>query len=86
MRVRVSSVLHAYTDDRAEVEAEGATVREVLGDLDDRYPGFAFRIIDEQDRIRPHMRIWLTDRWVKKIDERVAPGDSMDIIAALSGG
>ncbi|HQR37785.1 MAG TPA: hypothetical protein PLF26_05230, partial [Blastocatellia bacterium] len=57
-----------------------------LFDLDRQYPGLRFRIIDEQDRIRPHIRIYLRDRFVFDLAEPVAEDGEVHIIAALSGG
>ena len=59
MRVFIASPLHSYTGGRGEVECAGATVAEVLAELDRRYPGLRFRVVDEQDRIRQHMRIYV---------------------------
>lgn len=52
MRVYMPTPLRSYTGQQADVEAEGATVGELLADLDRRYPGIRFRMIDEQDAIR----------------------------------
>ena len=83
---RVASPLRSYTDGRAIVEAEGRTVREALADLDKRYPGMRFRMIDEQDRIRPHIRLYVNTEAVEHLDHRIGQGDTLHLICALSGG
>ena len=83
---RVASPLRSYTDGRAIVEAQGATVREALDDLDQRYPGMRFRMIDEQDRIRPHIRLYVNSDAVEQLDHRIGRGDTLHLICALSGG
>jgi molybdopterin synthase sulfur carrier subunit len=83
---RVASPLRSYTDGRAVVEASGATVREALGDLDRRYPGIRFRMIDEQDRIRPHIRLYVDTVPVQALEQRIEPGATLHLICALSGG
>jgi molybdopterin converting factor small subunit len=83
---RVASPLRSYTDGRAIVEAQGATVREALDDLDQRYPGMRFRMIDEQDRIRPHIRLYVNTDAVEQLDHRIGRGDTLHLICALSGG
>ncbi len=83
---RVASPLRSYTDGRAIVEAQGATVREALDDLDQRYPGMRFRMIDEQDRIRPHIRLYVNTDAVELLDHRIGRGDTLHLICALSGG
>jgi molybdopterin converting factor small subunit len=86
VKVRVTSVLFEYTGDRAEVEAKGATVGALLADLDRRHPGLRFRVIDEQDRVRPHMNIFVAGRPTRDLRTRIAPGDDVCILHALSGG
>lgn len=83
---RVASPLRSYTDGSAIVEAAGVTVREVLADLDRRYPGMRFRMIDEQDRIRPHIRLYVNTNAVEHIDQAIGQGDTLHLICALSGG
>jgi len=83
---RVASPLRSYTDGRAIVEAEGVTVRDALADLDRRYPGMRFRMIDEQDRIRPHIRLYVNTDAVERLDHPLGRGDTLHLICALSGG
>jgi molybdopterin converting factor small subunit len=86
MKVRVSSVLFEYTGDRAEVEARGATLRAVLADLERRHPGLRFRVVDEQDRVRPHMTVFVGGRPTRDLDAKVGAGQEVRILHALSGG
>ena len=85
MKVLIPSPLHSYTQ-RREVEAAGATLAELLLDLDRRYPGLRFRMIDEQDRIRPHIRLYVNTQPVEQLDHGLARGDTLHLICALSGG
>ena len=84
--VLVPSQLHAYTGGVSRVEADGATVDAVLKDLDRRFPGLRFRIIDEQARIRPHMRLFVGRDPAHDIETSLGPGDELLIFGALSGG
>ena len=84
--VLIPSQLIAYTDGATRVEAEGGTVAGVLDDLDRRYPGLKFRVIDEQDRIRRHMRIFVGLEEARRIDVPLRAGDELLIFGALSGG
>ena len=86
MTVRIPGPLRSYTRNRAEVEAAGATVDEVLRDLDSRFAGIRFRMIDEQDRIRQHIRIYIDQELAESIGEPVAEADEVQIICAISGG
>ena len=85
MKVSIPSPLHSYTQ-APEVEADGATLSELLADLDRRYPGIRFRMIDEQGQIRVHMRIFVNRERVVGLEEALAPGDEVQILQALSGG
>ena len=86
MNVFIPTPLRSYTGERSEVEAEGATLAEVLADLDARYPGIRFRMIDEQDAIRRHIRIWVNKDEVKTLQVPLAASDEVIIFQALSGG
>jgi molybdopterin converting factor small subunit len=85
MKVLIPSPLHSYTRDE-EVEAAGATLAELLADLDRRYPGLRFRVIDEQDRMRPHMRFFVNGEQVFDLAHPLRRDDSVQIVQALSGG
>ena len=59
---------------------------ELLADLDRRYPGLRFRVIDEQDTMRPHMRFFVNGEQVFNINQALHPTDSVILVQALSGG
>jgi molybdopterin synthase sulfur carrier subunit len=86
MRVHIPSPLRSYTGERSVVEADGATVGQMLEELDRRYPGLRFRIIDEQDGIRPHIKLFVNEEQVAGLAARARPGDTLHIVCALSGG
>ncbi len=69
-----------------EVEASGDTLGALLADLDAHYPGIRFRMIDEQDKVRKHMRIFINGEPVKDLNRSVHPSDEVSIVQALSGG
>lgn len=85
MKVVMPSALYSYTQ-RSEVAAEGATLRAVLADLDRQYPGIRFRMIDEQERIRPHIRYFLNGEQVFDLEQPLHARDELIIVQALSGG
>ncbi|MCE9641257.1 MAG: MoaD/ThiS family protein [Betaproteobacteria bacterium] len=59
MKVYIPDALRSYTGDRRTVAAQGATLAALLMDLDRQFPGIRFRMIDEQDAIRRHMRVFV---------------------------
>lgn len=85
MIVRIPSPLLSYTG-QAEVEAEGATLDELLRDLDRRYPGLRFRVVDEQDHFRPHMRFFVNAELVRDLHHPLHADDDVHLVQALSGG
>ena len=85
MQVLIPSPLRPYTDQRM-VEAEGATLAELLDDLEQNYPGIRFRMIDEQDKMRAHMRFFVNGSQVFELSRKLRPGDEIQIVQALSGG
>jgi molybdopterin converting factor small subunit len=86
VKVLLPTPLADYTAHRREVEAEGRTLAELLADLDRRYPGIRFRMIDEQEAIRPHIKIFVNREQVRELGAALAPTDEVLIVAALSGG
>lgn len=85
MKVLIPSPLLSYTKVR-ELDVAGASVSAVLGALEQRFPGLRFRIIDEQDRVRPHMRLFVNGAQVDRLDTPLQANDTLQIIQALSGG
>ena len=86
MKVAIPSPLRSYTGQRQEVEAAGASIAELLADLERQFPGIRFRMIDEQDQLRPHMRIFVNRRETRNLDTKLASGEEVHIFQALSGG
>jgi molybdopterin converting factor small subunit len=86
MTVHIPSALRSYTAQRSEIEVAGGTLAEALAALDQRFPGIRFRIITEQDRIRPHIRIFVNDQQTFDLQSTLRSEDELYIVLALSGG
>jgi molybdopterin converting factor small subunit len=85
MKVLIPTPLLSYTKER-EVEASGGTLMELLADLERQYPGLRFRVIDEQNNMRPHMRFFVNNAQVFDMTHPLHPTDSVILVQALSGG
>ncbi|HET9646022.1 MAG TPA: MoaD/ThiS family protein [Burkholderiaceae bacterium] len=85
MKVLVPSALRTYTG-TTEVEATGDTLLQLFADLDHRYPGLRFRVVDEQQRLRRNMRIFVNGLGVRDLGHALQPDDCVAIVLALSGG
>ena len=86
MKVTLPTPLVDYTHGARDVEAVGDTLDHLLRDLDRQYPGIRFRIIDEQDRIRAHIKLFVNAELERSLDAPLTGQDAVIIVAALSGG
>ncbi|HEX9682041.1 MAG TPA: MoaD/ThiS family protein [Acidimicrobiales bacterium] len=84
--MRIPTPLRSYTGESKVVQAEGATVDGVLRDLDRRYPGLRFRVVDEQGRLRRHMNVFVGLEHVRDLDTPLDGVDEITLMQALSGG
>lgn len=85
MKVLIPSALRSYTQ-TSQAEASGSTLDEVLLDLDRQYPGIRFRMVDEQQQVRRHMRVFVNGVSANALAQTIRPGDEVVIVQALSGG
>jgi len=85
MNVLIPTPLRSYTGQRV-VEATGSTLGELVADLDRQFPGIRFRMINEQDRTRPHVRFFVNGKQVFDLSQPLHLADEIVIVQALSGG
>lgn len=85
MKVLIPSALRSYTE-RSQTDAQGSTLAELLVDLDRQYTGIRFRMVDEQDHIRRHIRIFINGEQTHDLAQPLAETDEVIIVQALSGG
>jgi hypothetical protein len=86
MEILIPTPLHSYTAGQGRVHAEGATLLELTADLERQFPGIRFRMIDEQGRTRPNMRIFVNGVGVRELGQALRPDDFVAVVQALSGG
>jgi len=87
--VRIPTQLRELSGGAAEVSAEGATVVDVLRDLEAAHPGFAERLFDEKGELRRFVNVFVADediRFLDGVDTPVAPGATVSIVPAVAGG
>ncbi|MBL8319738.1 MAG: MoaD/ThiS family protein [Burkholderiaceae bacterium] len=85
MKVLIPGALTSYTGE-TQIEAAGQTLDELFADLDRRYPGLRFRVVDEQNRLRPNMRVFVNGIGVREMQHVLKPEDFVAVVLALSGG
>jgi sulfur-carrier protein len=86
LKVNLPTPLIEYTNGLRNVVATGATLDELLRDLDRQYTGIRFRIIDEQDQIRAHIKLFVNAVLERSLAAPLGQSDEIIIVAALSGG
>lgn len=86
MKILIPTPLRSYTRQKRLVEAAGATVGAALDDLERQFPGIRFRMVDEHDRMRRHMRLFVNGEQVFDLSRALTASDEIAIVQALSGG
>jgi hypothetical protein len=102
LRVLIPGLLRSYSGGAPVVELqfdpraaaagpEGASaaapsVAAALAELDRRFPGLRFRLVDEQGGLRPHIRLFLDASEIRRLDAPLPPAGELMIVGALSGG
>jgi MoaD family protein len=87
--VRIPTPLRKLTDGKEEVSAAGATVGELITNLDKTYPGIKARICDERGDVRRFVNIFSNDediRFLQNLDTAVKDSDEISIVPAIAGG
>ncbi|TVL88993.1 MoaD/ThiS family protein [Streptomyces sp. SAJ15] len=89
VNVRIPTILRTYTGGRAEVTAEGATLAEVIADLDRNHQGIGARVLDDQGKLRRFVNVYVNDddvRFADGLATSVPDGAGVSIIPAVAGG
>jgi sulfur-carrier protein len=88
-KVHIPTPLRGFTRTQAEVQATGATVGEVLKDLEERFPGLGPRLLDGQGALRRYVNIFLNDEDIRALRELETPvkgSDRLTLLTAMAGG
>ena len=89
IKVRIPTPLRPLTRGQGEVEAKGASVAEVLANLDSMHPGLKQRLYDEQGELRRFVNIYVNEediRFLKGKETALKEGDEVSIVPAIAGG
>jgi molybdopterin converting factor small subunit len=86
VKVRIPTPLRSYTDQQAVVEVDAGDLEAMFAELDRRYPGLRFRVVDERGRLRQHMKVFVNEDAARDLTTRLEPSDEVTIMQALSGG
>ncbi len=87
--VRVPTPLRRITNGQGEVQVQASTIKEAIEKLEEAYPGFKERLVDEQGEVRRFVNLYLNDediRFLKGLDTELKDGDVLSIVPAIAGG
>jgi MoaD family protein len=89
LKVRIPTPLRKFTGDKADIDASGSTVAEVIEDLEGRHPGIKDSLVDESGSLRRFVNVYVNEediRFLEGPDTTVNDGDSVTIVPAIAGG
>jgi sulfur-carrier protein len=87
--IRIPTPLRKLTQNQEIVQIEGATIRDLIDNLEQSYPGLKERICDDQNNIRRFVNVFVNDediRFLQDAETAVKPGDEVSIVPAIAGG
>src|ERR1043166_1675078 len=88
-KILIPTPLRPYTDKKDAIDADGATVGELLADLTRKHSGLKPHLFTEQGKLRSFVNIYVNDediRYLQKEQTPVAAGDTVSIIPSVAGG
>jgi molybdopterin synthase sulfur carrier subunit len=89
IEVRIPTILRSYTGGDKAVEGDGATLRELVEDLESRHVGLRARLVDDDGALRRFVNVYLNDedvRFLGGLDTKVSDGDTVTVLPAVAGG
>ena len=87
--VKLPTILRKHANDEARVEADGSTLREVLKDLESRYPGITKNVVTPDGGLHRFVNVYVNDedvRYLGSLETEVKEGDTVSILPAVAGG
>lgn len=87
--VRIPSPLRRYTNGQSKVESNGATINELINNLEAQYPGVKARLCDDNGQIKRYVNVFVNDEEIRALqggDTPITTTDEVSIIPAMAGG
>ena len=87
--VKLPTILRKFSGNEAGVGADGATLADVLKDLESRYPGITRNVVSEDGGLHRFINVYVNDedvRYLGSLETAVADGDVVSILPAVAGG
>ena len=89
VHVTLPSALRAYAQGQESVEVQAATLADAIARLTEGFPGLAYRILDDQGRLRRFVNAYVNDEPVSHLEPqgvRLRDGDSVHLLPSVAGG
>jgi MoaD family protein len=89
VEVRLPTVLRTRAGGQSIVQANGATIGEVLADLVRSYPAMAGQLLTDEGSLHRFVNVYVNDddvRYLEQLETKVADGDTVSILPAVAGG
>jgi MoaD family protein len=89
VRVKLPTILRKHSGGQALVDADGATLREVLADLESKFPGITKNVVSEDGGLHRFINVYVNDedvRYLGSLETALADGDTVSILPAVAGG
>ncbi len=89
IKVRIPTPLRPLTKNQGEVEASGATIAEIIDNLESNHPGIKGRMCDDTGELRRFVNIYVNEEDVRFLKGKETPlkdGDEVSIVPAIAGG
>jgi sulfur-carrier protein len=87
--VKLPTILRKHAGGEPRVGADGSTLRDVLVDLEGRYPGITKNVLAEDGGLHRFINVYLNDedvRYLGSLETEVSEGDVVSILPAVAGG
>jgi sulfur-carrier protein len=88
-RVKLPTILRSQAGGEKQVDVDGSTLREVLSDLEIRYPGITSTVLTEDGALHRFVNVYVNDedvRYLGSLETEVRDGDTVSILPAVAGG
>ena len=89
VEVRIPTVFRKFTDQESAVQVEPGTIGSLIGQLDERYPGFGKQLLTDEGDLHRFVNVYINDediRYLEKLDTKANEGDTVSLLPSVAGG
>ena len=89
VEVRIPTLFRKFTEQRSSVEVDPGTIGELIGQLDERYPGIRSQLLTDDGQLHRFVNVYVNDedvRYLDKLDTNVSEGDTVSLLPSVAGG